>query len=173
MLVSTLLVVAIAKNFSQWSLIIWWIPFQGDDACPWEMTSYEVTFIVISGLTRKVCDIVKPSGFGDEHVFVDSNVGFRTFHVPWEQKLSVLSFEVTDLLPQFSRKQSATGSALNSVCFLGQPCFEETWHCMRKRSSLVQTSTSWEFWFIKGTCLTVCPYYHSKYQWSMFLEVKK
>lgn len=87
------------------------------------------------------------------HVFMDSNVDFRTFHFPWQQKLSLLSFEVTDLLRQFSRKQSATGSGLNSLWFLGQLCFEETWHCMRKRSSLVQTSLLESFGSLKDLVL--------------------
>lgn len=95
------------------------------------------------------------------HVFVDSDVGFRTFHFPWQQKLSVLSFDVTDLLPQFSRKQSATGSGLNSLCFLSQPCFEETLH--EEEVQLSSNLTSWEFWFTQGTCLTVCHFYHTKY----------
>lgn len=95
------------------------------------------------------------------HVFVDSDVGFRTFHFPWQQKLSVLSFDVTDLLPQFSRKQSATGSGLNSLCFLGQPYFEETLH--EEEVQLSSNLTSWEFWFTQGTCLTVCHFYHTKY----------
>lgn len=34
------------------------------------------------------------------------NVGFRAFHFPWQQKLSVLSFEVTDLLQGNSQPQA-------------------------------------------------------------------
>lgn len=146
--------VAIAKNFSEWSL------YYLMDSLP-RRWCFSMRNSVLWGhihchiwsYQKSLCCLEAFRLWWWIHVFVDSNVGFRTFHFLFQQKLSVLSFEMTDLLPQFSRKQSQAQHWIAFVFSVSHTLKRHWLHFMRKRSSLVQTSLLESFGSLKELVL--------------------